>query len=292
MPLRWEAPEWLLLVPVWLVLIGLAARLRLRTGLVQRNARRRPFLFLRSAFPTLTLGGALLLATLALSRPYLRITRTTYLPPLWVVVDVSPSMKEKDRLPSRQAFVLERLRLWIDSLEAGGFPAPVGLVLFGENAYEVLPLTSDREALRHALDGLSGVEVGTATNLSDALRLLLEVAVPGQAALILSDGAHNIPFESPLPRLAEKLREKGVVLHTVFVGQEGRQRFPEALELLAYTTGGSYQSNRLDLAPLLQKAPQTVEVPLISALWMGALLWGLLGLAAMAIGGWFSVLCA
>lgn len=292
MPLWWEAPEWLLLVPIWLALIGLALRLRLRTGLVLREGKAERFLFLRSAFPTLTLGGALLLATLALSRPYLRTTRATSLPPLWLVVDVSRSMKEKDKLPSRQGFVLDQLRLWIDSLDAVRLSAPIGLLLFGENAYAVLPLTSDREALRHALNELSGVEVGRATNLSDALRLLLEVAAPGQAALIVSDGAHNIPWESPLPRLAEKLREKGVVLHTLFVGEEGPQRFPEALELLAGMTGGTYQANRLALAPLLQKVPEQVEIPLISWLWMGALLCALVGLAGMAIGGWFSVLCA
>ncbi|GIV25210.1 MAG: hypothetical protein KatS3mg026_0902 [Bacteroidia bacterium] len=56
--------------------------------------------------------------------------------------------------------------------------------------------------------------------------------------------------------------------------------------------GGTYQANRLALAPLLQKVPERVEIPLVSWLWMGALLCALVGLAGMAIGGWFSVLCA
>jgi len=201
-------------------------------------------------------------------------------------------MKEKDLLPSRQAFVLERLRGWIDSLEERRLAAPVGLALFGERAYVVLPPTLDRQALRFAIEGLNGVEVGSATNLSDALRLLGEVAEPGHAAWVLSDGAHNLSFESPIPELAKKLQQKGLVLHTVFVGQEGPQRFPEALELLARLTGGSYQANRLDLTPLLQQAPQPIWIPLAPFLLMAALLCGLSGLAAMAIGGWFSVLCA
>ncbi|RMF45553.1 MAG: VWA domain-containing protein [Bacteroidetes bacterium] len=292
MPLRWEAPEWLLLMPVWLVLLALALRLRLRTGWVQPSKSQKRGLFLRSAFPTLTLGGSLLLATLALSRPSLQGKQSQSLPTLWIVVDVSRSMKEKDLLPSRQAFVLEGLRVWIDSLEEQRLAAPVGLALFGERAYVVLPPTFDRQALRFAVEGLRGVEVGSATNLSDALRLLGEVAEPGHAAWVLSDGAHNLSFESPIPELAKKLQQKGLVLHTVFVGQEGPQRFPAALELLARMTGGSYQANRLDLTPLLQKAAEPVWIPLAPSLLMAALLCGLSGLAAMAVGGWFSVLCA
>jgi Ca-activated chloride channel family protein len=100
----------------------------------------------------------------------------------------------------------------------------VGLVVFGDAAFTLCPLTSDGRLLRAALDRVEAGMAGEATALGDALTLALKRlgAGPraGQLVVLLTDGRSNAGAVPPdlAARLAAEL---GVRVHTVGIGGEG-----------------------------------------------------------------------
>jgi Ca-activated chloride channel family protein len=100
----------------------------------------------------------------------------------------------------------------------------VGLVVFGDAAFTLCPLTSDGRLLRAALERVDAGMAGEATALGDALTLALKRlgAGPraGQLVVLLTDGRSNAGAVPPdvAARLAAEL---GVRVHTVGIGGEG-----------------------------------------------------------------------
>jgi Ca-activated chloride channel family protein len=110
----------------------------------------------------------------------------------------------------------------------------VGLVVFGDAAFTLCPLTSDGRLLRAALGRVEVGMAGEATALGDALALALKRlgGVPrgegtprgtphaGQLVVLLTDGRSNAGAVPPdvAARLAAEL---GVRVHTVGIGGEG-----------------------------------------------------------------------
>jgi Ca-activated chloride channel family protein len=110
----------------------------------------------------------------------------------------------------------------------------VGLVVFGDSAFTLCPLTSDGRLLRSALERVEAGMAGEATALGDALTLALKRlgATPGAAAdpllprragllaVLLTDGRSNAGAVPP--EIAAGLAaELGVRVHTVGIGGEG-----------------------------------------------------------------------
>ena len=100
----------------------------------------------------------------------------------------------------------------------------VGLLVFGQQAYVLAPLTLDRasvrEQLRDSVVGLAGRE----TALGDAIALAvkrLRLQPQGQRVLIvLTDGVNTAGAVEPL-KAAELARAEHVRIHTIAFGSEG-----------------------------------------------------------------------
>lgn len=288
MSLSFAAPAWFLLLPVWAALTWLATRLRLPLSYTGPGVR---WGFLRAYAPTLGFAGVLTLSTLALSRPTLVWQRECpYLPPTWVLLDLSYSMDETDLLPSRRKFALSLLNACLDSLNAHKAQGSLGLIGFAAQAYPILPPTEDREAYRFALREAGRLRLGEGTDLAAALTVLRAVAQPGQQAWLLSDGAHNIPFSPHLEEVAILLQRQGIQVHTVLIGQQGPQVYPEALARISRITQGHFFVGNLSLTSVLEKRVVPMQHALEGYLVLGALGLGLITLGAMAVGGWFSIL--
>lgn len=228
-------------------------------------------------------------STLALSDPraiFSQITPTH--PDIWVLWDVSRSMRIKDVLPDRQRFALTAMEEALEALPSGR----LGLIVFASDAYAVLPLTADREAFVFALRQAARLDLGEGTNLSAAVETALALAEPNTHILIVSDGAHNVPQSASLADLAEEAKKHQVTIHAVFIGAGSDQIFPTALKLLSEKTGGGYQEREFQLTYLIREERR------LDPIFLGRYLWGLtigigLGmLVGMAIGGWFNVLTA
>jgi Ca-activated chloride channel family protein len=113
----------------------------------------------------------------------------------------------------------------------------VALVVFGEHAFTLCPLTRDGRLLAAALDRVEAGMAGEATALGDALALGVERLVAphggadpealatgarrlGQVVVLLTDGRSNAG--SVPPEVASQLAAQlGVRVHTVGIGGEG-----------------------------------------------------------------------
>ncbi|MGE4460762.1 MAG: VWA domain-containing protein [Stenotrophomonas sp.] len=144
---------------------------------------------------------------------------------MMLAVDLSGSMSEGDMLLGGR--VVDRLTAakavladFLDRREGDS----IGLLVFGQRAYALTPLTRDRasvrEQLRDSVVGLAGRE----TALGDAIALAvkrLRGQPEGQRVLILlTDGVNTAGVIDPL-KAAELARTEGVRVHTIAFGGNG-----------------------------------------------------------------------
>jgi Ca-activated chloride channel homolog len=146
---------------------------------------------------------------------------------LVVALDVSRSMLAEDVAPSR----LERAREEVNRLTRRLGDDRVGLIAFAGEAYQQMPLSHDRNALRMYLEAASPDIIPTqGTNFSSMLRVAREAFEGGGNAddhtrvlLIVSDGEdQEAGYESHLRRL----REAGVHVVTLGIGTEDGAEIP------------------------------------------------------------------
>jgi Ca-activated chloride channel family protein len=100
----------------------------------------------------------------------------------------------------------------------------VGLVVFGERAFALTPLTLDRDSVREQLDGSVVGLAGRATAIGDAIALStkrLQKQPPGQRVLILlTDGVNTAGTLEPA-KAAQIARDEGVRIHAIAFGGDG-----------------------------------------------------------------------
>ncbi|KLI99649.1 VWA domain-containing protein [Luteimonas sp. FCS-9] len=175
---------------------------------------------------------------------------------LMLAVDLSGSMSEEDMVIGRRA--VDRLTaakaVIADFLERRAGDR-IGLIVFGQRAYAVTPMTRDRDSVRQQLDrtvvGLAGRE----TAIGDAIALAVRRLQGGEAErvlVLLTDGVSNAGALTP-QKAAELARDAGLRVHTVAFGSDGDGlqalgfRLPgagepaideAALQAIADTTGG------------------------------------------------------
>ncbi len=179
---------------------------------------------------------------------------------LMLAVDASHSMEALDftvngQQVSRIQVVKGVMGRFIEQREGDR----VGLIIFGNQAFVLSPLTLDRRAVRQLLDNLVPRIAGDGTAIGDAIGLgikKLRERPPGSRVLILvADGENTAGTLPPLDaaRLAAK---EGIRIYTIGVGshqkevpifEEGRLvyrsdlGFDEAtMKKIAELTGGAY----------------------------------------------------
>lgn len=140
----------------------------------------------------------------------------------------------------------------------------IGAVVFGRDAYTLLPLTTDREALRSALRGLKldqidgrGTAIGNAVGVS--LNRLKRSSAKSKVIILLTDGESNAGNVSPA-QAAELASAMGVKIYPILMGvsadapvQQGTGIFggaifgsanfpvnPDLLDQMADRTGGEF----------------------------------------------------
>lgn len=243
-------PLWLLALPVAWALVAWSTRRRARAGDWSH-------LIDADLLPGLLLGGpggttrtpwrwllcAWTAAVIALAGPsWTREAGHAFkAAPSWMMVlDLSPSMASADVAPSRVA----RARYAIDDLLDGARDARVGLVIFGEEAFTVSPLTDDVATLRSLMGPLTpdilpsaGDQMAGAIDRAGAL--LAQAPGQGRQMIVLSDGSADI---AESVRSAANLRAQGITVNVVGVGKDGAA----SLQQVAASGGGRY----VDLAQL------------------------------------------
>ncbi|HMB42805.1 MAG TPA: VWA domain-containing protein [Luteimonas sp.] len=177
---------------------------------------------------------------------------------LMLAVDLSGSMSEEDMTLGNQT--VDRLTaakaVLADFLDRRAGDR-VGLLVFGDRAYAVAPMTMDLASVRQQLgDSVVGL-AGQATAIGDAIGLAVKRLKSQPASqrvlILLTDGVSNAGMLDPL-KAAQVARDEGVRIHTIGFGGEGESlsvfgipvRMPgggddtdmSTLQRIATTTGG------------------------------------------------------
>ncbi len=155
-----------------------------------------------------------------------------------LVIDNSGSMNYAGKLDSARKVAHE----YIDQMRAGD---QAGLIQFNTEVRLVQDITSDKEALKAAIDGLSAQGD---TAMYDAVQQAIETLnlVSGRKAIIaLTDGLDNRSVSTP-DDVINSIGSGGVSISTIGLGEPGQGRGAltaldeEALKSLAERAGGLY----------------------------------------------------
>ncbi len=261
MDFKWPLVLWLLLlVPVTVAAYALWQRRRAvyagrfsSAHMIPNLVPRRPGW--RRHLPVALYLVAMASLVIGMARPQASFEVPRERATVMLIMDTSNSMTATDVEPNR----LEAARTAADSF-AGQVPEEfqVGVVGFSNRARVLAPPTTDRVAVRRALESLEtdfgtaigdgvvkALELGKDRNLAAAARR------PPMVMLLLSDG-NNTTGEVDPAAAAERAAESGVKVYTIALGRADdptastggdRKVRPvnyEQLEDLATTTGGEF----------------------------------------------------
>jgi len=205
-------------------------------------------------FRNVTLVVAWALLVIALARPQVikpAITKTAPVRDILLAVDLSGSMETKDFTNAGGQTVdrLTAVKEVLDDFLAHRKGDRAGLILFGSAPFVQAPFTEDLEVCRALLAEAQVRMTGPKTALGDALGLAIAVFDRGDAEIeervliALTDG-NDTASQVPPAKAAEIARDKGIVIHTVAVGDPksvGEEALDEeTLKAVAKVTGGLY----------------------------------------------------
>jgi Ca-activated chloride channel family protein len=170
------------------------------------------------------------LLLLAAARP-LWLGEATRLPAsgrdLMLAVDVSGSMAAEDmEVGGRRVDRLTAVKVVLNDFLERRVGDRVGLVLFGQFAYQMTPLTFDRSSVQYQLDtsaiGLAGRETAIGDAIGLSVKRLRERPAEQRVLILLTDGVNTAGQLQPL-KAAELAQAEQVRVHTVAVGSESGQ---------------------------------------------------------------------
>jgi Ca-activated chloride channel family protein len=148
---------------------------------------------------------------------------------LLLAVDLSGSMSEQDmRLGDSVVDRLTAAKAVISDFLQRRSGDRVGLLVFGQRAYMLTPLTLDlatvRQQLRDSVAGLAGRETALGDAIGLAVKRLREQPQGQRVLILLTDGVNTAGVLAPL-KAAELARDEGVRVHTIAFGGGGEGMF-------------------------------------------------------------------
>ncbi|MCO8120771.1 VWA domain-containing protein [Stieleria sp. TO1_6] len=189
---------------------------------------------------------------LAMARPQIiepPISKEIPVRDMLLAVDLSGSMATKD-FKDAQGKTVDRLtavKQVLDDFLAKRKGDRVGLIFFGSAAFVQAPFTEDLKVCRQLLDEAQVKMAGPQTAFGDALGLAINQfdrsTVKERVLIALTDG-NDTASQVPPAKAAEIAKDKGIVIHTVAVGDPqaaGEDKLDETtLKQVASSTGGLY----------------------------------------------------
>lgn len=222
---------------------------------------------------------------------------------IFIVVDVSRSMLAVDFTPNRLEAAKDKIREFVKLRPTDR----IGIVMFSEKAFTLLPLSTDLKLIEQIIDEIKVGFLGQGTNIGDALALAVGRATQSLAdskvIVLLTDGVSNVGNMTPI-QAAEQAKTQGVKVYTIGIGQRsngallqtgGRrnryQRIPggsvdlETLEKISNITGGKsfYASDENALADVLEEIQklEKTEIETSAKVIYKELYWNYLALGAL-----------
>ena len=192
------------------------------------------------------------------------ITKNVPVRDLLLAVDLSGSMATRDFTDAKgkQVDRLTAVKEVLDDFLARRSGERVGLIFFGSAPFVQVPFTQDLKVCRQLLDEAQPKMAGPQTAFGDALGLAITVfdrsEMREHVLIALTDG-NDTASQVPPEKAAEIAKDKGIVIHTVAVG-DPRAAGEDALDVdtlkkVAATTGGlySFAADRTQLAEIYRR---------------------------------------
>ena len=178
---------------------------------------------------------------------------------IMLILDISPSMGVNDiedhgRRITRLYAVKRAAKQFVNKRVGD----KIGLILFGEHAYLMTPLTYDRRNVAQRIEDATVGLAGKSTSIGDAMGLaikrLQQVPEQGRMIILLTDGVSNSGILTPLKAASlassEHIQINTIGLHSsldprsfdgLFLSMSGAADLDEdTLKIVAKTTGGHY----------------------------------------------------
>jgi len=186
---------------------------------------------------------------------------------LLLLVDLSGSMDTKDFTDPSGAKVdrLTAVKQALDEFLARRKGDRVGVVVFGNAAFTLVPFTTDLDLARRLVGEMQVGMAGPRTALGDAIglgvNLFARSTVPARTMIALTDG-NDTGSSVPPPEAARVARDHKITIHTVAIGDPaaaGEDKLDEAAlkDVAQATGGGSYRAlDRAELADIYRRLDQ------------------------------------
>lgn len=196
---------------------------------------------------------------------------------LLLLVDLSGSMDTQDFTdPSgNEVTRLAAVKQVLDEFLSHRKGDRMGVVVFGNAAFTLVPFTTDLELARRLLQEMQVGMAGPRTALGDAIglgvNLFARSTVPARTIIALTDG-NDTGSQVPPAEAARVARDHRITIHTVAVGDPaaaGEDKLDEAaLQDVAHVTGGGFYRalDRGELADIYRRldAVETRKVDTVS----------------------------
>ncbi len=148
-----------------------------------------------------------------------------------LALDLSLSMQASDITPNR----FEATKVVVDEFVQKRPNDRIGAVVFGRDAYTLMPLTTDKDMLRAAISELSlnliegrGTAIGNAVGVG--LNRLRSSEAKSKVLILLTDGDSNSGNVAP-EEAAEFAQHMGVKLYTILMGRSDDARVQQGVDL-------------------------------------------------------------
>jgi Ca-activated chloride channel family protein len=193
------------------------------------------------------------LVVLTLARPEWLgdpVERTEAARDVMLAVDISGSMQTRDFVgeDGARGTRLDGVKAVLDGFIADRRDDRIGLIVFGDAPYVLVPFTRDTAAARSLLETLRPGMAGQNTMLGDAIGLAIRSfeasSVEARILILLSDGTDTGSRMAPA-KAADIAAQNGVVIHTIAVGDPRASADSDkvdvaALQAIASATGGTF----------------------------------------------------
>ncbi len=168
---------------------------------------------------------------------------------LLLLVDLSGSMATEDftTTDGRRVDRLTAVRQVLDGFLARRQGDRIGIVVFGDAPFVLVPFTTDlalcRRLLAETVVGMAGPRTALGDAIGLGITLFAQSKVTQRTMIALTDG-NDTGSRVPPAEAAGVAHDRGIVIHTVAVGDPaaaGEDRLDEAaLRAMAGTTGGGF----------------------------------------------------
>lgn len=168
---------------------------------------------------------------------------------IFIVLDLSRSMMAEDFKPNRVEAAKQKIHDFVDL-----FPKDrIGVVIFAERVFTLLPLTTDLNLIKKMVDQIKLGPLGDGTNIGDALALAVGRLIQSQAKnkviILLTDGVSNVGALTPI-QAAEMAAEQKIKIYTIGMGSDKDARIPVGQNMFGVqryqvTPGGSIDEKGL-----------------------------------------------